>query len=83
MTLHIRNVSKTYSSGVQALNVTLTIPQDARLLPQEFGVYPRMSALDMLHHVASSRHYKQGRANPDGRGSPPPNPFIGRAQEVT
>jgi ABC-type multidrug transport system ATPase subunit len=21
-------------------------------LPQEFGVYPRMSALDMLHHLA-------------------------------
>ena len=21
-------------------------------LPQEFGVYPKMSALDMLHHLA-------------------------------
>ena len=31
MTLHIRDVSKTYSNGVQALkDVTLTIPSDVR-----------------------------------------------------
>jgi ABC-type multidrug transport system ATPase subunit len=98
--LHIRDVSKTYSNGVQALNnVTLTIPQGmygllgpngagkstlmrilATLqepdegsvqlgdidvlkdkdnvrrtlgyLPQEFGVYPRVSAEKLLDHFA-------------------------------
>src|SRR5215213_6064522 len=100
MELHIRDVSKTYSNGVQALkDVTLTIPvgmygvlgpngagkstlmrilatlQEAdggsvRLgdmdvlnqkdevrktlgyLPQEFGVYPKVSAEDLLEHFA-------------------------------
>lgn len=100
MELHIRNLSKTYSNGVKALDdVSLTIPrgmfgllgpngagkstlmrtiatlQEAdsgsiRLgeldvlqhpmevrkqlgyLPQEFGVYPKISAYDMLDHIA-------------------------------
>jgi ABC-2 type transport system ATP-binding protein len=100
MELHIRNISKTYPNGVQALkDVTLTIPagvygllgpngagkstlmrilatlQEAdggsvRLgeidvlnqkdevrktlgyLPQEFGVYPKVSAKDLLEHFA-------------------------------
>src|SRR5215211_1740310 len=100
MELHIRNVSKTYANGVQALkNVTLTIPagmygllgpngagkstlmrtlatlQEADsgsatlgdidvlrdkdelrrtlgYLPQEFGVYPKVSAEDLLDHFA-------------------------------
>ena len=101
MELQIRNLSKTYSNGVQALkNVNLDIPQGmfgllgpngagksslmrtlATLqqadtgtatfgsidvlkdkdevrrilgyLPQEFGVYPKISAVDMLDHIAS------------------------------
>ncbi len=100
MNLQIKNLSKTYSNGVQALkNVTLDIPQGmfgllgpngagksslmrtlATLqqadsgtvtlgdidvlkdkqavrqilgyLPQEFGVYPKISAVDMLDHIA-------------------------------
>ncbi len=100
MLLSIRNLSKTYANGVQALdNVNLDIPtgmygllgpngagkstlmrtlatlQDADsgtitlgdidvlndrnavrqvlgYLPQEFGVYPRISALDLLEHFA-------------------------------
>ena len=100
MELVIRNLSKTYANGVQALtNVTLTIPQgmfgllgpngagkstlmrtlatlqeadsgSVRLgeidvlvekdavrrtlgyLPQEFGVYPKVSAEDLLDHFA-------------------------------
>jgi ABC-2 type transport system ATP-binding protein len=100
MTLHIRNVSKTYPNGVQALkDVTLTIPagmygllgpngagkstlmrilatlQEADegsahlgeidvlrqkdqvrktlgYLPQEFGVYPKVSAETLLDHFA-------------------------------
>jgi ABC-2 type transport system ATP-binding protein len=100
MELHIRDVSKTYSNGVQALkNVTLTIPggmygllgpngagkstlmrilatlqeadegsvhlgdtdvlkqkDDVRetlgYLPQEFGVYPKVSAEKLLDHFA-------------------------------
>jgi ABC-2 type transport system ATP-binding protein len=100
MKLHIRDVSKTYSNGVQALkNVTLTIPggmygllgpngagkstlmrilatlqeadegsvhlgdtdvlkqkDDVRetlgYLPQEFGVYPKVSAEKLLDHFA-------------------------------
>src|ERR1700760_649648 len=98
--LDIRDLSKTYANGVQALkNVSLQIPtgmfgllgpngagksslmrtvatlQDPDTgsillddldvlkeksevrkvlgyLPQEFGVYPKMSAVDMLHHLA-------------------------------
>ena len=98
--LSIRNLSKTYSNGVQALsNVTLEIPvgmfgllgpngagkstlmrtiatlqqadegsitfgeidvlkqpdelrKTLGYLPQDFGVYPRISALDMLDHIA-------------------------------
>ena len=101
MELQIRNLSKTYSNGVQALkDVSLDIPQGmfgllgpngagksslmrtiATLqqadtgtiqlgdidvlkeknkvrqilgyLPQEFGVYPRVTALSMLDHIAS------------------------------
>lgn len=101
MKLEIKNLSKTYSNGVQALkDVTLTIPQGmfgllgpngagksslmrtlATLqqadtgsvtlgdidvlndkdkvrkilgyLPQEFGVYPKISSYDMLDHIAS------------------------------
>jgi ABC-2 type transport system ATP-binding protein len=101
MELQIKNLSKTYSNGVQALkDVTLTIPQGmfgllgpngagksslmrtlatlqqtdsgtAMLgdidvlndkskvrkilgyLPQEFGVYPKVSSYSMLNHIAS------------------------------
>lgn len=101
MELQIKNLSKTYSNGVQALkDVTLTIPQgmfgllgpngagksslmrtlatlqqadsgSAMLddidilnekskvrkilgyLPQEFGVYPKVSSYNMLSHIAS------------------------------
>ena len=101
MNLEIKNLSKTYSNGVQALkDVTLTIPQgmfgllgpngagksslmrtlatlqqadagSATLgdidilndkskvreilgyLPQEFGVYPKVSSYNMLNHIAS------------------------------
>src|SRR5919109_2248622 len=100
MELHIRNVSKAYSNGVQALkNVTLTIPvgmygllgpngagkstlmriiatlqepdqgivnlgdinvltqkdevrKTLGYLPQEFGVYPKVSAEELLEHFA-------------------------------
>jgi ABC-type multidrug transport system ATPase subunit len=100
MELHIRNVSKTYSNGVQALkNLTLTIPvgmygllgpngagkstlmrtlatlqepdegsirlgdtdvlnqkdkvrETLGYLPQEFGVYPKVSAENLLDHFA-------------------------------
>jgi len=110
MELHIRNVSKTYANGVQALkNVSLTIPagmygllgpngagkstlmrilatlQDAdegsaRLagidvlhqkddvrktlgyLPQEFGVYPKVSAETMLDHFALLKGIAERRA---------------------
>ena len=101
MELEIKNLSKTYSNGVQALkDVTLTIPQGTfgllgpnwagksslmrtlatlqqadsgtvtmgeidilndkakvreilGYLPQEFGVYPKVSSYNMLHHIAS------------------------------
>jgi ABC-2 type transport system ATP-binding protein len=110
MELHIRNISKTYANGVQALkNVSLTIPagmygllgpngagkstlmrilatlQDAdegnaRLecidvlhrkdevrktlgyLPQEFGVYPKVSAEKMLDHFALLKGIADRRA---------------------
>jgi ABC-type multidrug transport system ATPase subunit len=110
MELHIRNVSKTYPNGVQALkDVTLTIPagvygllgpngagkstlmrilatlQEAdggsmRLgeidvlnqkdevrktlgyLPQEFGVYPKVSAEDLLEHFAVLKGITERRA---------------------
>jgi ABC-2 type transport system ATP-binding protein len=100
LSLEIRDISKRYSNGVQALsNLSLTIgnnmfgllgpngagkstlmrtiatlqdPDSGQILlngldviankdavrrqlgylPQEFGVYPRISALDMLHHLA-------------------------------
>ena len=100
MTLKIKNLSKTYSNGVQALNdlsleipkgmfgllgpngagksslmrsiATLQTPDSGMIeygeidvlkqpeefrkvlgyLPQEFGVYPRASALDLLNHMA-------------------------------
>lgn len=101
MKLEIKNLSKTYSNGVKALNdVSLTIPQGmfgllgpngagksslmrtlatlqqadsgsvmldeidilkdkAKIreilgyLPQEFGVYPKVTSYNMLHHIAS------------------------------
>jgi ABC-2 type transport system ATP-binding protein len=101
MELKIKNLSKTYSNGVQALkNITLDIPQgmfgllgpngagksslkstlatlqqvdsgsvmlgDLAILkhkeavrkilgylPQEFGVYPKVSSYNMLNHIAS------------------------------
>ena len=105
--LEIRDLSKTYANGVQALrNVSLQIPTGmfgllgpngagkstlmrtiATLqapdsgtisldgldvlankteirkilgyLPQEFGVYPKVSALDMLHHLAVMKGHQQ------------------------
>ena len=110
MELHVRNVSKTYSNGVQALkDVTLTIPagmygllgpngagkstlmrmiatlqepdtgtitlgdidvvrqKDAvrrtlGYLPQEFGVYPKVSAESLLDHFAVLKGIAQRRA---------------------
>ena len=110
MELHIRNVSKTYPNGVQALkDVTLTIPAgmygllgpngagkstlmriiatlqepdegsirfgDADVLsqrdevrktlgylPQEFGVYPKVSAEDLLDHFALLKGIAERRA---------------------
>ena len=110
MELHIREVSKTYSNGVQALkDVTLTIPvgmygllgpngagkstlmrildtleepdsgsvtlgeidvlrdRDAvrrtlGYLPQEFGVYPKVSAEDLLDHFALLKGIAERRA---------------------
>jgi ABC-2 type transport system ATP-binding protein len=108
--LHIRGVSKTYPSGVQALkDVTLTIPagmygllgpngagkstlmrilatlqepdagsirlgdtdvlkqkdavrQTLGYLPQEFGVYPRVSAEELLTHFALLKGIRERRA---------------------
>jgi ABC-2 type transport system ATP-binding protein len=108
--LHIRNVSKTYANGVQALkDVTLTIPagmygllgpngagkstlmrilatlqepdtgsvhlgdidvlhQQDRVrktlgyLPQEFGVYPKVSAEELLDHFALLKGIAERRA---------------------
>ena len=110
MKLHIRNVSKTYANGVQALkDVTLTIPvgmygllgpngagkstlmrilatlqeadagsvhlgdvdvlrkkDDVRktlgYLPQEFGVYPNVSAEELLDHFALLKGIAERRA---------------------
>jgi ABC-2 type transport system ATP-binding protein len=110
MELHIRDVSKTYSNGVQALkDVTLTIPVEMygllgpngagkstlmripatpqepdegsiRLgdidvlnpkdevrkslgnLPQEFGVYPKVSAENLLDHFALVKGIAERRA---------------------
>ncbi|MPY90581.1 MAG: ATP-binding cassette domain-containing protein [Luteitalea sp.] len=110
MELHIRNVSKTYSSGVQALkDVTLTIPvgmygllgpngsgkstlmrtiatlqepdegsirlgeldvlrqkdevrQTLGYLPQEFGLYPKVSAESLLDHFAVLKGIAERRA---------------------
>ena len=113
MQLLIRNLSKTYPNGVQALdNVSLTIPHGMygllgpngagkttlmrtlatlqepdtgsvqlgdidglrqkeeirrRLgyLPQEFGVYPRISAQDMLDHLALLKGLANSKARKD------------------
>src|SRR5687768_16282899 len=110
MELHIRDVSKTYPNGVQALkHVTLTIPagmygllgpngagrstlmrilatlqepdagtihlgdidvvrqkdevrKTLGYLPQEFGVYPRVSAEDLLSHFALLKGIGERRA---------------------
>jgi ABC-type multidrug transport system ATPase subunit len=110
MELHIRDISKTYSNGVQALkNVTLTIPrgmygllgpngagkstlmrilatlqepdegsahlgdidvvsqkdeirQTLGYLPQEFGVYPKVSAEKLLDHFALLKGIVEKRA---------------------
>jgi ABC-2 type transport system ATP-binding protein len=110
MELHIRDVSKTYSNGVQALkDVTLTIPagmygllgpngagkstlmrilatlqepdagsihlgdldvvrqkdevrKTLGYLPQEFGVYPRVSAEELLSHFALLKGIGERRA---------------------
>lgn len=109
MELIIRNLSKTYSNGVKALDdVSLTIPRgmfgllgpngagkstlmrsiatlqeadNGRIelgeldvlqnpmevrkqlgyLPQEFGVYPKISAYDMLDHIAILKGIRQDR----------------------
>src|SRR5919107_827599 len=60
MELKIEGVSKTYPTGVQAL-------KDERrktlgYLPQEFGVYPRVSAEDLLDHFALLKGIAERRA---------------------
>lgn len=110
MKLHIRNLSKTYSNGVQALkNITLTIPagmygllgpngagkstlmrtlatlqepdegsiflgdtdllnqkdeirQTLGYLPQEFGVYPKAKAENLLDHFAILKGFTERKS---------------------
>ncbi len=38
--------------GIDVLNDKTSVRRVLGYLPQEFGVYPKMSALDMLHHLA-------------------------------
>src|ERR1700722_13678973 len=38
--------------GIDVLKDKATVRKLLGYLPQEFGVYPKMSALDMLHHLA-------------------------------
>jgi ABC-type multidrug transport system ATPase subunit len=114
MELHIRDVSKTYSNGVQALkDVTLTVPagmygllgpngagkstlmrilatlqepdegsiwlgdidvlnqkdevrKTLGYLPQEFGVYPKVSAEDLLGYFALLKGIAERRARREG-----------------
>lgn len=39
-------------NGVEILQDPLFIKKQLGFLPQDFGVYPRISALDLLHHIA-------------------------------
>ncbi len=51
-------------------------------LPQDFGVYPRVSAVDMLDHLAVLKGIAdRGERKRDGRGAAAPGQPVGRAQE--
>ena len=41
-----------FLDGLDVLKEKNSVRQTLGYLPQEFGVYPKMSALDMLHHLA-------------------------------
>jgi ABC-2 type transport system ATP-binding protein len=51
-------------------------------LPQDFGVYPRVSAYDMLDHMAVLKGIAGAKDRKDGRREPAqPGQSVGRAQE--
>jgi ABC-2 type transport system ATP-binding protein len=51
-TLQDPDAGTIHLDGIDVLKEKATVRKLLGYLPQEFGVYPKMSALDMLHHLA-------------------------------
>ena len=51
-TLQDPDSGSVYLDGIDVLKDKSAVRKVLGYLPQEFGVYPKMSALDMLHHLA-------------------------------
>jgi ABC-2 type transport system ATP-binding protein len=51
-TLQDPDAGTIHLDGIDVLKDKATVRKLLGYLPQEFGVYPKMSALDMLHHLA-------------------------------
>jgi ABC-type multidrug transport system ATPase subunit len=61
--------------GIDVLAEPSRLRQTLGYLPQDFGVYPRVSALDLLDHLAVLK------AAGDGRGPAKPGQSLGGPQE--
>ena len=47
--------------GIDVMNDSARLRRDLGYLPQDFGVYPRISALDMLDHMAILKGFTNGK----------------------
>jgi ABC-type sugar transport system ATPase subunit len=71
-----------FLDGINVLKEKNAVRQTLGYLPQELGVYPKLSAIDMLSHPCrDERHYPGGGAQRDGRSAAAPDQPLGLSQE--
>ena len=70
--------------GIDVLKQKNEVRKVLGYLPQEFGVYPKMSASDMLDHLAILKGITSDeRTQGNGRCAASANESLGRAQEIS
>ena len=60
-TLQDPDCGSIYLSGLDVIKNKIEVRSQLGYLPQEFGVYPKLSAYDMLDHIAVLKGIRNGR----------------------
>ena len=82
-TLQAPDAGSVSLDGLDVLSNKTEVRKILGYLPQEFGVYPKVSALDMLHHLAVMKGItNKKRAQRDRRCSPAADESLGCSQEI-